>query len=245
MENTFSTCEYLEKAFAPLGIRLSEAQTEAFLKYAALLAEWNKVMNLTAITEPEEVAAKHFADSCAAVLIPEGACLREEKSLIDVGTGAGFPGIPLKILFPQLKVTLLDSLGKRVKFLEAVIAELGLKDIKAIHARAEDGARLPELRDSFDICASRAVAHLSVLSEYCLPYLKEGGVFLAYKSGDIETEIKEAENAVSILGGKREALRQFTLPGTDLSRSIVVIRKVKKTPKTYPRKAGTAAKKPL
>lgn len=224
-----------------MGIILSENQLLQFEKYYELLVEWNAFMNLTAITEHEEVLKKHFLDSLSIV---KAVNMEDIHTIMDVGTGAGFPGIPLKISYPHLKVLLLDSLGKRVKFLNHVIEELGLKDISAIHGRAEDFARQPEYRESFDLCVSRAVANLSSLSEYCIPYTKKDNLFISYKSGKIEEELESAKRAISLLGGKVENLCRFTL--TDAGeRTLVVIRKEKLTPKRYPRKAGMPSKEPL
>lgn len=224
------------------GIELNETQIQQFLDYYEILVEWNEVMNLTAITEFDEVMRKHFVDSMA---LGKAIKVEEQHSLIDVGTGAGFPGIPLKIVYPHLEVVLLDSLNKRVKFLNAVIEKLGLKGIKAVHGRAEDFARQKEYREMFDVSVSRAVANLASLSEYCLPYTKVGGYFVPYKSGNIEEELKEGEKAVQILGGKTEDVVKFSLPDSDIERSLVVIKKVKETGKKYPRKAGLPAKEPL
>lgn len=221
---------------------ISEHMQEQFDKYYNLLVEWNKVMNLTGITDYEDVNAKHFTDSLSIVKAVD---MNNIHSLIDVGTGAGFPGIPIKIAFPHIKVTLLDSLNKRVKFLNTVIDELELEDIKAIHGRAEDIAKLSEYREKYDICVSRAVANLASLSEYCIPYIKNNGHFVPYKSGDIENELKESEQAVKILGGEIENTVKFELPGTDIKRSLVIIKKIKDTPKKYPRKAGMPTKEPL
>lgn len=221
---------------------ISEHMQEQFDKYYELLVEWNKVMNLTGITDYAEVNAKHFADSLSIVKTVD---MNNIHSLIDIGTGAGFPGIPIKIAFPHVKVTLLDSLNKRVKFLNTVIDELGLKDINAVHGRAEDVAKLSEYRAKYDICVSRAVANLATLSEYCIPYVKNNGYFIPYKSGDIEDELKNSSKAVNILGGKIENTVKFELPGTDIKRSLVIINKIKETPKKYPRKAGMPTKEPL
>ena len=225
-----------------LGISLSEHQFEHFLQYYELLIEWNKVMNLTGITEFEDVIQKHFLDSlCLVKVIPN----LKDQTVLDLGTGAGFPGIPLKIAFPDLDVTLLDSLNKRVNFLNTVIDELGLEKIHAIHGRAEDFAKKGKLREQYDICVSRAVANLSTLSEYCLPYVKIGGYFISYKSEKIEEEKKEAEHAISVLGGKIENQIAFMIPNSDIYRNLFIVRKEKETPAKYPRKAGTAAKEPL
>lgn len=225
-----------------LSIVLNDKQIQQFEQYYNILVEWNKEMNLTAITEYEEVVEKHFLDSLTIVYAIN---MEKIETLIDVGTGAGFPGIPLKIAFPHLKVTLLDSLNKRIKFLNEVIDLLELNDIKAIHGRAEDYAKQSEYREQYDICVSRAVANLATLSEYCLPYVKMDGLFVPYKSGEIDEELKSSEKAVSILGGKVEEVVKFQLPGTDIGRSFVKIHKIKETKKKYPRKAGMPTKEPL
>ncbi len=225
-----------------LKIELTETQKQQFDKYYELLVEWNKVMNLTGITEYEEVNEKHFTDSLALVKAID---VHNVHSVIDIGTGAGFPGIPLKIAFPHLKVVLLDSLNKRIKFLNAVIEELGLENVVTLHGRAEDYARKEEYREQFDLCVSRAVANLSTLSEYCLPYVKKGGMFVPYKSGNIDEELKQSEKAISILGGKLVDTVKFELPGTEIGRSFVKISKIKNTGKKFPRKAGLPTKEPI
>lgn len=232
----------LTKKVKELSIILNDKQIQQFEQYYNILVEWNKVMNLTAITKYEEVIEKHFLDS---LTIVDAINMEKIETLIDVGTGAGFPGIPLKIAFPHLKVTLLDSLNKRIKFLNEVIDLLDLDDIKAIHGRAEDYAKQAEYREQYDICVSRAVANLATLSEYCLPYVKVDGLFVPYKSGEIDEELKSSEKAVSILGGKVEEVVKFQLPGTDIGRSFVKIHKIKETKKKYPRKAGMPTKEPL
>ena len=231
-----------EKGLEELGIALSLEQKKQFITYYEYLVEKNKVMNLTAITEYNEVILKHFLDSLSIVKV--GSFDQKKlagKSVIDIGTGAGFPGIPLKIAFPELKITLLDSLNKRVNFLNEVIEMLGLKDVTAIHGRAEDYAKQKEHREKYDFCVSRAVANLSTLSEYCIPFVKEGGSFISYKSGKIDEELAQAENAVKILGGKVQDVVKFPLMDTDMDRSFVVIKKMKPTAKKYPRKAGLPA----
>ena len=209
-------------------------------------------MNLTAITDFDEVFKKHFTDSLSLIkgetYISEicGKDLqKDEISILDVGTGAGFPGIPLKIAFPNLKITLLDSLNKRVKFLNEVIEQLGLKNINAIHGRAEDFAKNKEFRDSFDICVSRAVANMSTLSEYCIPFVKVDGLFIPYKSEKITEELANANNALHILGGKVVDQIDYNLPDSDYYRNLVIVKKEKETPKKYPRKAGLPSKEPL
>lgn len=225
-----------------LDITLSEKQQEQFYRYYELLVEWNKVMNLTGITEYEEVNEKHFIDSLSLVKVLD---ISKINTVIDVGTGAGFPGIPLKIAFPHLKVTLLDSLNKRIKYLDTVIDELELKDIHTIHGRAEEYARKEEYREKYDLAVSRAVANLSTLSEYCVPYVKVGGMFVPYKSGEIDEEVKAAQTAIKVLGGKQTEVVKFTLPGSDINRSFVKIQKVKSTGKKFPRRAGLPAKEPI
>ena len=221
---------------------LTEEQKNQFLTYYEMLVEKNKVMNLTSVTEFNEVVEKHFLDSISLWTIED---LSQRKKVLDLGTGAGFPGIPLKIMFPELEITLADSLNKRILFLQEVIDALKLQNISAIHGRAEEMAKQENFRESYDLCVSRAVANLSTLSEYCLPFVRIGGKFISYKSGEIEEEQKNAKNAVFLLGGKIEKIHKFELDGTELKRSFVVIDKVKKTPKLYPRKAGTPAKNPL
>lgn len=235
-----------EKGLEELSISLSQEQKRQFVTYYEYLIEKNKVMNLTAITEYEEVIVKHFLDSLSIV---KAGCFEQNaldgKSVIDIGTGAGFPGIPLKIAFPQLKITLLDSLNKRVNFLNEVIEMLGLSKVEAVHGRAEDYAKQKEYRECFDFCVSRAVANLSTLSEYCIPFVKEGGCFISYKSGRIDEELSQAGNAVKILGGKVLDVVKFPLMGTDMDRSFVIIKKTRPTAKKYPRKAGLPSKEPL
>lgn len=233
---------YIEQEIKKLGVEIDSVRALQFYDYYEMLIQWNEVMNLTAITEFEDVVRKHFVDSLSIIYVKNMKCV---DNLIDIGTGAGFPGIPLKILFPHLKVTLLDSLRKRIDFLNHVIEQLGLAGIEAVHGRAEDFARPGQKREQYDLCVSRAVANLSTLSEYCLPYVKIGGEFISYKSGEIEQETENAKGAVFLLGGKMGECRSFVLPGTDVRRSLVCIQKVGGCPKKYPRKAGTAAKNPL
>ena len=239
--------DYLYSLLSELGIELDKRQACQFLDYYKLLVEWNEKINLTAITEYNDVCLKHFADSASLVKMyssyDDMSSSLSGKTLCDVGTGAGFPGIPLKILVPDLKVTLFDSLYKRIKFLDTVISELGLSGIEAVHGRAEDLART-DYRASFDHSTARAVASLPVLLEYCLPFLKNGGTFIAYKS-DADEELSQSEHALSVLGGKIVSRENFLLPRSDISRSIIFISKVGETPGAYPRKAGKPSKQPL
>ena len=253
--------EQFEKDCKALGVTLSDEQIQQFLKYYEMLVEWNEVMNLTAITEYDEVMKKHFVDSISRT--EEGIAevedfvniddvdvhihkrLLEMAPDIDVGTGAGFPGLALKIAFPDLQVTLLDSLNKRINFLNEVIATLGLTGVETIHGRAEDFAKPGKCREKYDLCVSRAVANLSTLSEYCLPFVKVGGKFISYKSEKITEEMNAAQHAVKILGGKMDGQVEFTLPDSDIYRNLFIITKEKSTPAKYPRKAGLPSKEPL
>ncbi|MCD7762817.1 MAG: 16S rRNA (guanine(527)-N(7))-methyltransferase RsmG [Lachnospiraceae bacterium] len=239
--------KYIRDSFEKLSFSLSDLQIEFFLTYYRLLVEKNRVMNLTAITKFEDVVQKHFIDSA---LVCKSDCEQLHLNpftgrLIDVGSGAGFPGIPLKILFPELEVVLLDSLNKRVLFLNEVIHTLGLTGITAVHGRAEEAAFDSSYREGFDYCVSRAVASLSSLSEYCLPFVKRGGIFIAYKSAGIDQECQEAKKAVFLLGGDTESVKTAKIPDTDIERLFVFIRKNRGTPAKYPRKAGTPTKNPL
>lgn len=229
-----------EKGLKDLQIELSDEQVQQFLTYYEKLVETNKVMNLTAITEFEEVVEKHFLDSLSLVKVCD---LSNKIRILDLGTGAGFPGIPLKIAFPELEIVLADSLNKRINFLQDVIEKLDLKKITAVHARAEELARNKEYREGFDFCVSRAVANLSTLSEYCMPFVKIGGNFISYKSGEIDEEVLNAKHAIFLLGGKTKEVFKFDL--YEQKRSFVIIEKTKGTPKAYPRKAGTPSKQPL
>ena len=234
--------EQMERELEGIAI-LSERQMEQFYQYYEMLVEWNQVMNLTAITEMTEVVTKHFVDSLSLKKAVSDLGDKPRK-IMDVGTGAGFPGIPLKIAFPQLEITLLDSLNKRIRFLDAVIEKLELKCIKAVHGRAEDYGRDGKYREQYDLCVSRAVANLSTLSEYCLPFVKTGGYFIPYKSGKVEEELTAAGGAVKKLGSEVERTEDFLLPKGD-ERTLVVIRKNKVLEKRYPRKAGLPGKDPL
>ena len=234
--------DILTNLFLEAGISLSEKQADLFLCYAALLEEWNQKMNLTAITAFEEVMQKHFIDSVYPFVLSE---VNPVQTLLDMGSGAGFPGIPLKILFPELKITLADALNKRIIFLKEVISRLELTKIEAIHTRAEDLGKKSQFREQFDIVTARAVAPLNILAEYCLPFVRIGGVFLAYKSEKVEEELKTAQNALKALGAEEQKPYYYCLPGTETGRSLLVYRKTQKTPLSYPRKAGTITKKPL
>lgn len=223
-----------------MGITSTEKQIEQFFNYMNLLLDWNEKINLTAIVDPKEIIVKHFIDSITlSKYIPLG------TTLVDVGTGAGFPGIPLKILREDIDITLLDSLQKRIKFLDIVIEELNLKGIHTIHSRVEEFSKSNKYREKYDIATSRAVANMSTLAEYLLPNVKVSGKVLAMKGSSIEEELNNAKKAIGILGGEIEKVDEFELPMTDIKRSIVVLRKVKNTPPKYPRKAGIPAKEPL
>ena len=223
-----------------LGIKLSKEQAEMFFNYMNLLLEWNEKINLTAITEEKEVIVKHFVDSLTiAKYIPEGA------SLVDVGTGAGFPGIPLKIIREDLKITLLDSLQKRINFLDVVIKELNLENIETIHARVEEFGKNSKYRESFEVATSRAVANLSTLTEYLLPLVKVGGIVVCMKGSSIEEELETSKKAINVLGGKVSNVFEFDLPKTDIKRNLVIVDKINKTPSKYPRKPGMPSKEPI
>ncbi len=224
------------------GITLNDRQIEQFDKYYQLLVEWNKKMNLTAITDQEEVYLKHFYDSISAAFYID---LNKPLSICDVGAGAGFPSIPLKICFPKLKVTIVDSLKKRIIFLEALAQELALQQVEFFHDRAETFAKKREFREQFDVVTARAVARMSVLSELCLPLVKKGGIFVAMKAANAEEELKKGERAIRLLGGQLEQIHSFQLPIEESERNMIVIKKVKKTPNKYPRKPGTPNKQPL
>ncbi|MBQ9768165.1 MAG: 16S rRNA (guanine(527)-N(7))-methyltransferase RsmG [Lachnospiraceae bacterium] len=225
-----------------IGIVLNKEQQEQFEAYYDYLIAQNEVMNLTAITEYEEVLCKHFLDSL--FLAKQGIELNGKK-ILDLGTGAGFPGIPLKIAFPEAEFVLMDSLNKRIGFLNRVIEQLGLKKIIAVHARAEEAGRKEEYREQFDYCVSRAVARLSSLSEFCIPFVKPGGMFISYKAGECKEECVEAGNAIKLLGGKLIKAEETCLPDTDIARTFVMIKKEKKTPEKYPRGQGKPLKQPL
>ena len=224
-------------------LELTETQLYQLEKYYEMLVEKNKVMNLTAITEYEDVLKKHFLDSLALSRIIN--LSKHKYKLLDLGTGAGFPGIPLKIVFPNLEVTLMDSLNKRIVFLQEVISELGLTGITAVHGRAEEEAIKPEYRAKFDICVSRAVARLASLCEFCIPFVKLGGDFIPYKSGDYKEELQEAKYAIRELGGEYIKTYEYQLPNSDIERTLIQIEKLKQTSKKYPRAGGKPLKQPL
>lgn len=234
--------EKLKKASEDAGISMNDLQLDQFEEFYHLLIEKNKVMNLTAITDEEEVIEKHFIDSLTCRRVID---MGSVKSLIDIGTGAGFPGIPLKIIYPEISVVLLDSLNKRVKFLNEVIDELGLSRVEAVHGRAEDLARKQEYRGRFDLAVSRAVANLSTLSEYCIPFVKVNGFFVSYKAGKGLEEIETCDCCMKALGSKIVQVDDFQLPGEDSLRVLIKIKKCKGTSKAYPRKAGIPSRNPL
>lgn len=236
--------ELIEDELNELGIKLNDYQIEQFYRYYQLLLQWNQVMNLTAITEMEDVITKHFIDSLTIVKVIED-IKEQEYSVIDVGTGAGFPGVPLKIVYPHLRITLLDSLNKRIKFLDEVISELNLNKIKTMHGRAEDYGRDMIYREKYDVCVSRAVANIATLSEYCLPFVKVNGCFVAYKSTGGEEEIRAGKGAIKLLSGKIEKIVDFKLPKSDAKRLLIKIKKVEPISKRFPRKAGLPSKEPL
>ena len=234
----------MKSEFNKYGLLLDETMSNQFEKYYELLIDWNQRMNLTTITDRDEVVQKHFIDSVL-LLTKYDKTEFENKNIIDVGTGAGFPGIPLKIVYPEIDFVLVDSLNKRVKFLKDVKEALGLEGLEALHGRAEDYAKDAAYREKYDLCVSRAVANLATLSEYCLPYVKVDGMFIPYKSGEIDEEVKGSKKAVKVLGGEIEDVVKFELPGTDIGRSFVKIHKVKNTAKKYPRKAGMPSREPI
>ena len=236
--------EFLKDSLKELNITCTDEMTERFVKFHSLLCEWNSFMNLTAITQWNDVVTKHFADSLSL-----SKCIVDmtdvSYSLLDIGTGAGFPGIPLKIAYPKLDITLMDSLNKRIGFLNEVINDLNLSDIRAIHSRAETLGHNSDYRQNFDLVVSRAVANMTVLSELCLPYVKVGGRFICYKTDSSEEEVREASKALDILGGEVSDCIEFRLPMSDITRRLYVISKVKDTPAKYPRKEGTPSRSPL
>ena len=232
--------EEMSKKSKILGVRFSVEQIEQFYKYKNLLIECNEKMNLTAITEPKEIILKHFIDSLTILKY-----IDDNSKLVDVGTGAGFPGVPLSIMNPTLKITLVDSLNKRLIFLQEVVKELNLKNIEIVHARAEEFGQNKNYREKFDIATSRAVANLATLSEYLVPLVKIGGKIISMKASNAKEEINDAQKAIEVLGGKIEKIEEFDLPESDIGRTIIIIDKNKCTPAIYPRKAGTPAKEPI
>ena len=237
-----SNIDILRQGIEDFGIEASDKMLADFQKYKEILVEWNQKMNLTGIEDEKEVFIKHFLDSISAV---SKGYIKNGMSLIDVGTGAGFPGMPLRISLPDLKVTLLDSLNKRIKFLNQVILDLSLNNISAVHSRAEDLAQQKEYREHYDFCVSRAVANLATLSEYCLPFVKKKGYFISYKSEKITEEYEQAKKAIKILGGNYKNQVEFYLPQSDIYRNLFIIEKIDVTPKKYPRKAGMPSKEPI
>lgn len=233
---------FFKRTSENLNIFLDDIQLQQYVTYYKYLVEKNKVMNLTGITDFQEVILKHFIDSLTITKIID---MNRVQTLIDVGTGAGFPGLPIKIAFPHIDVVLLDSLNKRINFLNEVIEMTNLQSIKTVHGRSEDAARDKNLREKFDISVSRAVANMSVLSEYCIPFIKTGGSFIAYKAGGAEEEITEADNAIKTLGGNVKDVCRFKLPESDIERTLINVQKIKNTPDKYPRKAGIPVKEPI
>ena len=239
--SAYNTDQFV-KDLTVLGVKLIDEQVQQFIQYYEMLVEWNQVMNLTAITEYDDVMKKHFVDSVSLIKALD---VNKSATVIDVGTGAGFPGLALKIAYPNLQVTLLDSLNKRIQFLDAVIEKLELTGVETVHGRAEDFAKPDKLREKFDLCVSRAVANLSTLSEYCMPFVKKDGCFVSYKAATANEELKEATKAIEILGGKVLEVCSFNLEDTDMERNLIKIMKMKNTPKKYPRKAGLPSKEPI
>lgn len=234
--------ETLQSAFNELNISYDDTVLKKFQQYMELILEWNEKVNLTAITEKEEFIKKHYIDSLLCYSFPE---MQKSERVIDVGTGGGFPGIPLALVFPEKQFVLMDSLKKRLNIIDDLALQLDISNVVTLHGRAEDLGHSKEYREKFDICVSRAVANLATLSEYCLPFIKKGGNFLAYKGTKADEEIKEAHKAVFLLGGKITREEKVTLPGYDLEHNIIVIEKVQNTSAKYPRKAGTPSKEPL
>ena len=237
-----SKIDYLEKLLKKTDLSYDKKNLNKFEKYKELLIEWNKKINITSIDQEEEIYLKHFIDS---VIIKKYVIIKEGSKTIDIGTGGGFPGIPLKLIDNDMKITLLDSLNKRIKFLDEVVKELNLKDVECVHGRAEDFGKDKNYREKYDYGFSRAVASLNVLLEYVLPFIKKNGLFIAFKGSNFKDEIQDSENALKILGGEIIDLKEYNLPESDISRSLIVIKKIKKTPMKYPRRPGTPNKKPL
>ena len=239
MEHSTFNEGLLEKA-GTMGVRFSVEQMDKFYKYMNLLIEWNEKINLTAIIEPNEIILKHFIDSIT--ILKD---IKDGSTVVDVGTGAGFPGIPLSIMNPTLKITLVDSLNKRLIFLQEVINELDLKNVELVHARAEEFGRNKKYREKFDVATSRAVANLATLSEYLLPLVKINGKAISMKAGNASQEIEDAKKAIKTLGGNINNIEEFNLPQSDIGRTIIIIDKIKETPGKYPRKPGTPSKEPI
>ena len=231
--------EIFEKGLLELGFNIDNEKIEKFDIYSKLLVEWNKKINLTAITAPEEIAVKHFLDSIAPLSVFE---IEKNAKVIDVGTGAGFPGFPIKIMREDLDFTFMDSLNKRINFLKLVSEEIDLKSAEFVHMRAEDGGINKLYREKFDYVVSRAVANLKVLSEYCIPFLKVGGIFAAFKQYEVDEEIEESRAMIGSLGGKIKEIKEIKIPCSDIVRKIILIEKVKETPKNFPRKANKIRK---
>jgi 16S rRNA (guanine(527)-N(7))-methyltransferase GidB len=234
--------EYMKSCAMDMGIELDEISYGKLIKYSEMLIDWNSRINLTAITDMDGIVKKHFIDS---LKIFEFSKLKNARKVIDVGTGAGFPGIPMKIVNDQFEMTLLDSLNKRIEYLKEVCKELELRNVNFVHARAEDGAKMPEHREKYDIAVSRAVANMAVLSELCLPFVRQGGYFIALKGPGVETELNESKKAITEMGGKLLEVINVTIKDTDLNHNIVVVEKIGKTPLKYPRQAGLVSKKPI
>lgn len=234
--------DILNKSSNNEGLEFNEKKYDQFMKYKELIKEWNEKVNLTAIKEDEEIVKKHFIDSMKVFKFQQ---LKNAKNIIDIGTGGGFPGIPMKIIKPDINIVLLDSLNKRINFLNEVIKEIQLDNIKTIHGRAEDFAQDTKYREKFDVAVSRAVANLTVLSEFCIPYVKVGGYFVAMKGPAVEEEIKQSKNAIRMLGGRVEHIEKVQIEDSDFNHNLVIIKKIAKTPKVYPRKAGMVSKNPL
>lgn len=230
----------MKKNLTELNIELSDLQIKQFYEYMNILLEWNKVMNLTGITEPEEIITKHFIDSLTILNN-----INRYDKIIDVGTGAGFPGIPIKIAFPETKIVLLDSLNKRINFLNEVIKKLDLEKIETIHGRAEDYGKDNNYREKYTVAVARAVAPLNILLEYLMPFVEKGGKCLCMKTSNLEEEMNKAKNAINILGGELINTQDFFIPNTDMKRRIIEVKKIKSTDKKYPRKAGIPSKEPL
>lgn len=232
----------LINALKQLHIEVENETISKFERHMKLVLEWNEKVNLTAITDADDFIKKHFVDSVLCANFDE---ITKADTIIDVGTGAGFPGVPLAVLFPQKQFVLMDSLGKRIKILDEIVNELGLLNISTVHARAEDLARKKEYREKFDVCVSRAVANLAVLSEYCLPFVNIGGAFISYKGPDAYEELKQAEKAIEILGGEAGSIKKMEIDDFDLNHNIIIINKKRRTPDKYPRKAGIPAKEAI